>query len=161
MGLTKEAKMQAEMRVKIAKDAITQVLAGTIIPIHGYYVTPKHGNACKACVAGALLVAHFGPLSYWIDALSEVAVHLSSYFSRDELEVMEKAFEEDWGRNQWQERDLSVLPDLPKKMRRSGFNEHAHVVMLMILHNIVRNNGTFIPADKRPVTARGPWESSS
>ena len=172
MGLTKEEKMRAEMRVKIAKDAIAQVLSGKIRPIHGYFVKPKRKGACETCAAGALLVAHAGLQGRWFSSIESLTSELYPFFSYDHLREIEKAFEDDWGRNSWQERDVSSLPKVPKTVWakilkiNDGFlfdelKQHAYVLALMILHNIVRNNGTFVPEDKRPVTVRGPWEGTT
>lgn len=150
---------KAQKRVQIAKDVLKQLRIGRLKPKKGVYVEPKTAiniksvepdiqvqklikdKACKVCALGSLMVCaidRFNKLK-----LSETSsyskldifdrTYLMKFFSYNQLEFMEAAFEGWYGGGC----DL-FSPKLPNKER-----------LTRIMKNVIRNKGTFIPEQEK------------
>jgi hypothetical protein len=165
---------QAAMRVAIAKDAIEQIKAGRLIPQSGVYlrvegksfyrVDPRMqikelvaGTRCTVCALGAVFIAA-------VDKRNAIAVreivegdgctswtfrnYLQNLFSREQLCLIEMAFEQNDSPGDFGEFGVVVgrdevldcwrwVDEVPESRDR----------LTAILENVVRNDGTFKPAD--------------
>lgn len=140
-------------RVAVAKDALMQARSGICEGVSGLYVFQKNWNsACQVCALGGLLL---GAVSQglcpdvlmqsatsvrWVSGRESIEDALSAFWTSAELGDIESAFEVpgDWLR--YFESDTDRL--------------------IAILQNIVRHNGSFDPADIRPIEPDAPTINS-
>jgi hypothetical protein len=138
-------------RVWIAKDVITQITSKKLIAeariFIGFYFDSdiNEEKPCSVCALGALVVSCL-PTSqhkYSLKGISQFRgdIHkvLHPYFSSDQLDLIESAFEQ---------RIQSNRIDFPytelKKASSAYPDKSAKERMLAIMQNIVDNNGTFV-----------------
>lgn len=139
-----EALSPEDKRVAIARDALAQIACGFIRPTHGTYESYGGGSAteaiaCRACAVGTLLRGALvksrrgrGAES-WPD-------YLRGFFSNTQLALIECAFEGF---------DASGF-DRYKKGHTRPFRRYVigpRTRAKLILRNIVRNGGCFLPED--------------
>lgn len=149
-------------RVRIAQDVIAQVQAKQIVPSACTYGEEPYEEIdedarvspvpCHACALGSMFIAKVGmqkAFNYgsYLDR-PDIEPELRRYFSMEQLACIENAFErvavtEDHYR--------STQKAVVRHFRR-GLSDRERVLRLM--HNIVRNRGTFVPTDTRNVSAR-------
>lgn len=130
-----------EKRVAVAKDALAQVECGRFVPDYCYCVWRQ--EKCYGCAIGALLLGAID--CQWAkrsEAIVAFDVHdgLESLWSSGELNIIEDTHE---GSYEW--------------AKRYGDRRGR---MTAILQNIIRNNGTFIPSDLRPISPEAPTINS-
>lgn len=170
---------KAQLRVRVALDALAQIDAGLRRVERGTYVKGPSGKTlqdvakgeCEVCALGTLLLAHLSRAEqkvYWRDldgqkwndsgvmALRSRAVYsrLAEAFDERQLLLIEAAFEcwtYERTRVEWASHPSRVLgiADCEATWRfgmEFGGDEDR---LRAILHNIVRNGGTFDPTDLR------------
>ena len=138
---------KAQARVEIAKDVIAAVKAQRLVPTRGHYVVfdePVTGElrqelanikSCQVCALGALMVAKVARTNK-CDLFNEISLsrdettsHLIEFFSDDELDEIEQAFE---GVVVYDQKYWFKYPDDSDRL-------------IAIMKNIIKNNGTFKP----------------
>ena len=157
----KKRMTKAEQRVLIAKDVIAQLKARRTIGGHGDYITWKNPvpikegaqvkdlfkdiPQCKVCAKGAALLAavdRFNKLKITVWEADDQAKgyykgsFLEKWFSLEQLGEIESAFE---GWSKVENYTEFSYKHLPKQAANAGIR------ISMIMQNIIRNEGTFVP----------------
>lgn len=127
---------QANRRLQIARHAIELVNSGAIRPTEAFYVLKEDSSApCAVCAVGSLFISFMEMTDNPFLRQPRLEAHrirtfaaLRDHFSHDQLHLIEEAFM-GWG--SWNE----------------FWAEHANdrTRMLLILQNIVDNDGEFVP----------------
>lgn len=152
-----------EQRIAIAKDVLGRIEAKKIIPMRGNFINPLNDfmvdesqePECMACAIGSILlccvsrnkssVKNFLMYSGSI-ALNRENIHkaLESYFSSDQLNLIEAAFEHT--------NAYSTDPNVSDLYKASKFRKDAELdsqynekVLIRIMTNIIDNDGVFVP----------------
>lgn len=148
---------QDNERVRLAKEVIARLDAGTIVPATGKYLGERQdgdsANTCRVCAVASLAVACCG-----IDKLNEEITDdtdvdqdvttltrcLAPLFTEEQLGLIEAAYERSTGMPMGHH----YVPDL--SARRAAvdafvnFQDHA-TRMRAIMQNIIANGGEFRP----------------
>jgi hypothetical protein len=168
-GMTK-----AEARVAIAKDVLKQIKVENLVPEMGTYfrslaIEEADGDAqvskvvrnakCTVCAVGAAFVCAAkrfnavklaevggGDGSRYLDAEDYInpgiAKYLTNFFSPEQLSLMECAFE---GKPVMAPRACSASLRRATGFRDALETEDATLILTAIMHNIIKNKGTFKP----------------
>lgn len=166
---------KAEKRVAIAKDVLAQIAAKKYVPTQGTYVDLLDkdvseedigkevcevvaGARCDVCAIGSLFMSavklgdnlkvdfgEYGDVNFF---KSEI---LTRFFSKDQLGMMEAAFEcstiGEYGERA--SREAAYWGEaLRDKLVDEGVNDPERELLKMIMLNVVRNGGTFKPVHK-------------
>jgi hypothetical protein len=153
---------QAQERIAIVKDALKWIKAGALIPKAQYEVVAEispHNEQigkplrdvnlgkCQVCMMGALFLGQaVRDINCTIEALlwGQCRDKLRSYFSQEQLDLIEVYFE---GRvYNWNTTTLHKGFDEDEKAHQF-LQQHPNDSkrMKLILRNIVKNNGIFVP----------------
>ena len=156
---------KAETRVRIARDVIAQIKAGRFVAMVNRYFrcevdgyadtdvkTATAGKQCHVCALGSLFAStidRFNSLELPAIKLrlgtgrDETEAYLSKYFSPKQLDIIEAAYEgEKFGYAATWEEARSAIQNF------AHYTDNTHR-MVAIMRNIIRNGGTFKPADEK------------
>jgi len=167
-----------EKRVAIAKDVLAQIKAKRFEARCGIYVSgkaepgstkepfaaaPKEIKKCNVCALGSLFMAKGDLVPNTLDRLEiydgfigseRPAEQLGAYFSQDQLDLIESAFEgADYSHDGTSYREIVVDRFYGWEASQEDQNE----LLKCIMANIVRNRGTFVIEDTRGFRARTPF----
>lgn len=148
----------AKKRVQIARDSLAQLEAGGHVPVHGRYVRRIGGlvasqgrtfrevmaGPCEVCAIGTLLLGVMGQSDVVIDGLGVLFSSLEPYFSVEQLMAIECAFEGDTYHSYYKSYGSLEVQEFSNRAPWA-----APIRVREILYNIIRNDGTFLPADTR------------
>lgn len=153
-----------QQRVVIAKDVLKQLSLHKMHPSPGAYVIGPpvrtesdrmNGDSCKVCALGALFACAVelhggGKYKFWVPSRRIIAEYLEPYFSKDQLGLIESAFEVNasWGEctdDAQKAEDFGA--QFGHKYNCKGYPrfDTATARMKAIMQNIIANNGTFVP----------------
>ena len=139
-----------EQRIWFAKDVLAQLYKNKLIIDTGAFVEKMSTDTCTVCALGALAISCLTKRTDFttLDELSSFresdrlrsVIHdlLSPYFSSDQLDLIEAAFEEraDYARVRTPQVEIASklysLVDLPEER------------LICIMQNIIDNQGTFV-----------------
>jgi hypothetical protein len=167
-------------RVTIARDVLLQLEAKRLVPSFGNYLRIDEDdfidaldddgvrevlaeNQCHACGIGSLFVAAVdrvnectvGDMEGELNNSTFMVKYLSEWFERDQLIMIESAFEGHFISAHSNSNDSfeDVPPDFQKSVKRAiSFTRRLNTAagrLRKIMTNIVENRGTFIPVASR------------
>lgn len=127
---------QANRRLQIARHAIELVNSGAIRPTVTSYVLKEDSSVpCEVCAVGSLFISFMEMTGNHLlrqprleARKTELFASLRNHFSHDQLDLIEEAF---MGWDSWEEFKAEHTDDRSR--------------MLLILQNIVDNDGEFVP----------------
>lgn len=141
----------AEKRVALAKDVLLQIDLDIMEPSKGVYAVaaidgvPSHADepfdSCQVCALGALWMAHTMPETARACVLGseDMATALSDVFPYAQLRLIECAFERwDAAGSWWNTRGYGDMANYG-----AGLDDRGRMVLIM--KNIIRNEGEFYP----------------
>lgn len=141
-----------EKRVAVARDALAQVQFGIIEAGRGLYFFKKDDGRCRVCALGAMFL---GAVVHGLCKMPEDQNYMSGKIEDGLLELwdvhqqdlIEENFEgwDAWNHDQ----------DAAEGRWRMAFDNNTDR-LIAILQNIIRNNGTFVPTDIRPIEVDSP-----
>jgi len=169
----KTARMRATQRVRIAKDVLAQLNAGTILAKRGDYVTWSDADFTKvlrkseanekivlpdvvsACAIGSVFTAaldrydamrikDLASPGYAEIEDHDMLMYLQPWFEEDELRLMECIFEDNYHRYRMDHEIVEAFKEKSIKQSRSTTQSDAEKILRAMMRNIVKNNGEFV-----------------
>ncbi len=147
---------KAEQRVAIAEDVIKALRIGKMIASKGGYFIVQgtrisnnvnemlQDGSCEVCAVGALFASEIMKTNEIVAYGTQVKSRLVKYFTRDQIQLIEAAFEEDYTY-------CSNKTSVEESIKASNFCRNklkyynTRDSMIVIMKNIIENKGTFIP----------------
>ena len=169
----KTARMRATQRVRIAKDVLAQLNAGTILAKRGDYVTWSDADFTKvlrkseanekivlpdvvsACAIGSVFTAaldrydamrikDLASPGYAEIEDHDMLMYLQPWFEEDELRLMECIFEDNYPSYRMDHEIVEAFKEKAIKQSRSKTQSTAEKILRAMMRNIVKNNGEFV-----------------